>query len=121
MAVLMAACQTPSGDAPSGLATDALGALIERETPAGDAPEVVTPGRPAAEFIGREVAELDAYLGAPALVRTEGRNAFQRYDLERCRAFAVVAPAGGLVQALNTGPLVSGDPAPSFEDCTRGL
>lgn len=78
-------------------------------------------GRDPATFIGEDVSVLNAYLGEPALVREEGRNAFHRYDLEGCRAYAVVAPAGGLVQALSTGPLSNGEAAPTFETCTAGL
>lgn len=121
MVALASACQSvPEGDAPvrDGLQVSAP----EAREAAPDAPAALpAPGRDPATFIGSDVAVLDAYLGKPALIRREGRNAFHRYDLDDCRAFAVVAPAGGLVQALSTGPLNNGEAAPSFEACTAGL
>lgn len=104
---------------PQGRGDDPLAALIGRETAAEELPGAAAPARRAEEFIGQDVAVLDSYLGDPGLVRREGRNEFRRYDLKGCRVFAVVAPAGGLVQTVATGPLVSGEAAPSFSACTR--
>jgi hypothetical protein len=93
---------------------DPIGKLLRElpaEGPAGPSPQ---------SFVGRPVANLDAFLGAPALKRREGTNEFRRYNLDRCRAYAIVVPAGGNVTAISTGPLRLGDPAPTFEQCTAG-
>lgn len=117
---MLAACATSSGDSARG--SDALGQLIGRET--GDEPPVETrlkPGPDATVFIGRDVSLLERLVGAPALVRREGPNEFRRYDLKRCRIYAIVAPAGGDVASLRTGGLNAGGTAPSFSTCTAGL
>ncbi|MEM9810950.1 MAG: hypothetical protein AAF788_06970 [Pseudomonadota bacterium] len=78
------------------------------------------PGPEPTAFEGRPVAGLTRFLGEPALVRREGENAFLRYDLENCRVFAVVVPAGGTVTSLSTGPLSHGAMPLSFSACTAG-
>lgn len=73
-------------------------------------------GPEAGLFIGRPVAKLSAALGEPALARREGATAFHRYDIDKCRVYAMVA-ADGTVTALSTGPAVVGAPAEPFEAC----
>lgn len=108
----LAACAAVSETAPP---SDAPAAPL----PAEAAVPVLLPGPPASVFIGRPVADLEAVLGPPALVRQEGPNEFRRYDVtETCRALAVVVPAGGKVMSLTAGPSVQGAEAPAFEDCT---
>lgn len=119
MVLLLAACAS-TGKTGQSTGNDELGALIGRETDA-QATVNLTPGPEASTFIGREVRALDQLLGAPSLIRQEGMNEFRRYDLETCRVYAVVTPAGGLVETLTTGPLVAGRNAPSFPRCTAGL
>ena len=114
--LLVAACASKSPVADG----DDLGKLIDRETrpePLADLP----PGPPASNFIGQPVSFLEGRIGEAALISNEGANEFRRYDLDYCRAYAVVSPAGGTVINLTTGPLVSGDAAPTFSGCTAGL
>lgn len=118
MAVVLTACASSNG---GGGGSDALGALIGRETGQTAAAAQLRPGPPAENFIGRDVDRLEDVVGRPALVRREGLNEFRRYDLERCRIFAIVTPAGGMVQTLTTGPTTSGEVPPSFPSCTAGL
>ncbi|GGY51654.1 hypothetical protein [Parvularcula lutaonensis] len=118
MALVLTACAGSGRDAGG---SDPLGALIGRETGQQGSSAGLRPGPDASTFIGREVAQLEALVGRPALIRREGLNEFRRYDLPRCRVIAIVAPAGGMVQTLTTGPLVSGDAPPSFPSCTAGL
>ncbi|MCQ8184074.1 hypothetical protein [Parvularcula maris] len=121
-AASLAACTTPTGGRDTGAGrADPLGELIGRE--AGTNEEAPAPAAlgPAAEtFIGAPVGTLEAALGSPALTRREGANEFRRYDLEDCRVYAVVAPAGGNVQTVSAGPLVAGKAAPDFRVCTAG-
>ncbi len=116
MALLLTACSNGGG-----LRGDSLGSLIGRETGQELSAADLPPGPSPERFVGGEVFDLDRFLGTPALVRAEGDNEFRRYDLPRCRVYAIVAPAGGRVQSLSTGPLVSGEGAPSFASCTAGL
>ena len=71
-----------------------------------------------ARLVGRTVAQLEQWTGAPSLVRKEGQNEFRRYDLGGCRVYAVVAPAGGRVTSIATGPAQAGQPQPAFQQCT---
>lgn len=120
MALIISACATGSPDGTSRRG-DPLGSLIGRETGQRRSASDFPPGPSPERFVGGEVLDLDRFLGEPALVRAEGNNEFRRYDLERCRVYAIVTPAGGNVQTISTGPLVSGEAAPSFSSCTSGL
>lgn len=117
MGLLLAAC----AGAPQGERGDPLGALIGREAGGGAALPAAAAGPEPSQYLGRSVAALETLLGQPALVRREGPNEFRRYDLADCRVYAVVAPAGGSVRTLSTGPLTSGEAAPGFSRCTSGL
>lgn len=122
MASLLMACAS-GPDTDSGSPLDPLAELIRRSTDEEEiaAEPALPPGPDPAVFVGGEVARLDLILGEPALTRREGPNEFRRYDLDDCRIFAIVAPAGGLVQTVSTGPLVSGEDAPAFQRCTAGM
>jgi hypothetical protein len=122
LATALAACSTPSGGSDAGgRRADPLGELIGREAGTGaQAAAPQTLGPPAETFIGAPVTRLERRLGAAALVRREGANEFRRYDLEGCRVYAVVAPAGGNVKTVSTGALVAGKAAPDFRVCTAG-
>jgi hypothetical protein len=116
--LLVAACATgPEG---AGRGGDPIGALIDRETQeTGPAP--LPPGPPAGNFLDQNISLLERRIGSPALVRREGVNEFRRYDLERCRIYAIVSPAGGNVQTLRSGPVVTGATPLPFRTCTSGL
>ena len=129
----LAACATPGPDAPVTRRTDDPAVLPAPDAsplpappegaglpPAPALPEVViVPGPPADDFVGAPLADLEAVIGTPALVRAEGTMEFRRYDLgPDCRAFVLALPDGGTVLSIDTGAAAQGDPAPAFEDCT---
>lgn len=82
-----------------------------------------TPGEPAfvaAQFENATAAEIDGKLGAPALTRTEGTGEFRRYMLARCALIVILYPddkGERRAATLHAGALVSGEEAPTVEDC----
>lgn len=121
----VAGCATPRPEAPGEVVTmpdpartRAPAAPLVPEAPA--LPRVVLiPGPSAESFVGQPVADIEAVIGLPSLVRREGSAEFRRYDVgEDCRAYVVALPEGGTVLSVDTGARVQGLRAPSFEDCT---
>ena len=121
LAATLAGCATPPREAPGALVLPAPPLPEEAALPAAPAlPRVVVvPGPPAATFVGAPLAQIEALLGAPALVRREGAAEYRRYDVRAdCRAMVLALPDGGTVLSVDTGPAVQGAPKPTFEDCT---
>ncbi len=102
-------------------------------TPTADPAPIAAPA-PAYEFdpanpafrredvLGRTAAEIDALLGAPALVRTEGAGEFRRYDLALCGLVVLLAAEDGadrVAKELYASAPTSGDEgeAPTAARC----
>ena len=124
LAAGLTACATPLPEPrepvvmPDPVATRPPAAPLLPEAPA--LPQVVLiPGPSPESFVGQPVADIEAVIGLPDLVRREGGAEFRRYDLtEDCRAYVVALPEGGTVLSVDTGARVQGMRAPAFEDCT---
>jgi hypothetical protein len=116
--LLMAACATDSETPRRG--TDPMGELIGREV-IEEGPKALPPGPAPSNFLGQDIGLLERRIGQAALVRREGNGEFRRYDLPRCRVYAIRELRGGTVTTLSTGPIVTGDAAPDFRTCTSGL
>ena len=105
--VLLAACATNADRA---------------ATPVAGAPSAA-PSRPIyrlADIEGRTAAEINAVLGAPGLVRREGRSEFRRYDLAACAIIAIVMPDGeGAMRArtIEASALRNGEEKPDLAAC----
>lgn len=115
----LAACATSPEpvleEAPQALETPSV-----IEAPAEATPVPTAPAFAESDFLDKAPGELDALLGDPALIRTEGSGQFRRYDTSTCRIYAVVTQGKGgraRVASISAGPLVAGDPAPSFGSC----
>jgi len=87
---------------------------------------VIAPTAPAApaflteDVLGRTAGEIDARLGAPALVRREGAGEFRRYDLARCALIVLIYPdteGRAVAEHAEAGALATDARAPSLEDC----
>lgn len=119
MLAVISACTSVPEEGPTVRRGDSLGKLIDRAAEPEPASKPLEPGQDAASFVGRDIQMLEAVVGMAALIRREGPNEFRRYDLEGCRVYAIVA--GGLVQTLTTGPLATGETAPTLPACTAGM
>lgn len=65
----------------------------ETATASKPAAKASAPAKPAfrqADILGRDAKSLDALLGAPALVRTEGAGEFRRYALAQCSLIVIL-------------------------------
>ena len=73
-----------------------------------------------ADFMNRAVEDVDALLGAPALVRKEGEGEFRRYDLAACALIVLLYPdEAGVkrVRALHAGAKTATASAPDLDEC----
>lgn len=69
---------------------------------------------------GASAADLDAILGAPALVRREGDGEFRRYALAECSLIIVLYPDGsGLLKTreIAAAALRAGAEKPELKNC----
>lgn len=73
-----------------------------------------------AEIKDRDGEGLDRVLGAPDLVRIEGRGEFRRYTLSTCALLVTLYPDDAgvrRVRSVEAGALKSGDEKPDLNRC----
>ncbi|MEM9169307.1 MAG: hypothetical protein AAGC56_06595 [Pseudomonadota bacterium] len=85
--VALAACAS----APDGASTAPASASRASSTPAPPAAPVFVQS----DIRGKSADAIDALLGAPGLVRREGRGEFRRYALARCNLVVILYPPEG--------------------------
>lgn len=72
--------------------------------------------------MGASAGDIDALLGAPALVRREGAGEFRRYGLETCSLIVILYPNENPAEAdvashVEATALHSSDDKPDIETC----
>lgn len=103
-----------------------LGAGACASAPQGAPADIAAPSPPADpvyqtdDILGAPPGALDALLGAPALVRREGKGEYRRYQLRECALIVLLYPDEvGAVRAahLDASALASGAAKPDLEAC----
>ena len=106
--IALAACATDGGGVSARLEPGAGSALT------GD------PIFRLSDIAGKEVADLDALLGAPDLTRSEGEGEFRRYSLAGCALLVILYPdekGSRRAASVTAGALNSGEGKPDLDLC----